>query len=241
MADFTNVIIGIQARSTSKRFPRKVFALLEGKPILQHVIDNCQRAVKHTGRDDLRNRRIVRAVLLIPRGDEIGQAFRHCGIPIFEGPEDDVLKRYRMMADFYEADYVVRVTADCPLLPDSIISKHINTATKNQKDYTSNVLETSRLFADGFDCEAISRPLLTFTDDHATSPYDREHVTPFMRRERPSWATIAHVIPPVDQSMIKYSIDTEEELREVNLMRKQYREKVARLEELDGKNSLFRF
>jgi spore coat polysaccharide biosynthesis protein SpsF len=240
MSESKNVVIGIQARSTSERFPRKVFADICGKPMLQHVIDACDSSALKVNRDRAYNRLTAQVVLLVPTGDEIVERFRG-KVPIFEGPEHDVLSRYAQMAEKYQADFIVRVTGDCPLIPPPLISKHITTAVLNRYDYCSNVDEEIRTSPDGFDCEVISRRLLNYANETAQSPRFREHVTLFMRETPPAWAVTGHVNNYVDLSGQKWSVDTQEDLERVRAQYESKESKRTRGLAIHGRRSIHMF
>ena len=240
MAEITNVVIGIQARSTSARFPRKWAALIDGKPLLQHVIDACNRSALYMNRHRDKTRMLVQTALLIPDGDEIGEAFRG-KTTIVRGPEQDVLQRYSVMADKLDADYIVRITGDCPLIPPFLITKHIKTAVINGYDYLSNVNESSRTAADGMDCEVISRKLLQYAVENTVDPYDREHVTPFMRRRNlPIWVRTGQIVGFLELSGLKLSVDTEEDLERVRLAYSQVKGCLDAAEAEHGKANVHR-
>lgn len=239
MAEITNVVIGIQARSTSNRFPRKWAALIDGKPLLQHVIDACNRCALYMNRHRDKTRLLVQTALLIPDGDEIGEAFRGKAT-IVRGPEHDVLARYRLMADKLDADYIVRVTGDCPLIPPYLITKHIKTAVINGYDYISNVNPNSRTAADGMDCEVFTRRMLAYASDNAVDEYDREHVTPFMRRDLPPWARTGQIVGFLELSGLKLSVDCEEDLERVRLAHKQVKDCLEAAEAEHGKPNVHR-
>src|SRR5574338_145565 len=99
----------IQARTTSERFPLKIFAGLRGRPMLAHVLE---RAALIQGVDEV--------VLAVPDTDV--RLVSHLWPNVFGGPEKDVLKRYALAAEKYEADVIVRVTGDCPLLAPDLLS-----------------------------------------------------------------------------------------------------------------------
>jgi spore coat polysaccharide biosynthesis protein SpsF len=234
MDDKLRVIIGIQARSTSSRFPGKVFEMLGDKPILQHMIDNAKEACVYLNKFKERNTFTVLAGLCVPWGDPIKDKFKDKISVIVEGPEDDVLARYKILMDKMYGDYVVRITADCPMIPSYVITKHINTAVKNHYDYASNVDERIRTSLDGLDCEVISRRLLDYAHEHAKDRADREHVTTFVRREPPSWARVAHLIGYFDFAQVKLSVDTPEDLERVRAHYDRIKLAIERAEELHG-------
>ncbi len=210
----SRVLIGIQARSGSTRLPNKAFQLIGERRLLDHVIDSCKSAASYLERFEDRLKMRPTVVVLTPCGDPIVQAFRH-SCAVFEGSEHDVLDRYASAADHFEADMIVRITGDCPLIPDYLIVKHVKTAYVNKYDYVSNVDEDTRTAMDGHDCEVMSRRMLDWLDDEATTVSDREHVTPKARRETPAWAKVGAVIHYHDQSGLKLSVDTPEDLKRV--------------------------
>jgi len=153
------IVAIIQARLTSKRLPRKILMNLGGKPIIERVID----AVKDVGLVD-------KIVVASPH------EFK-CSVPIFIGDEFDVLKRYYDCAMAYDADIVVRITSDCPLLDSDIIEFAILyfRMTKYEYVYFAPV--------DGLDVEVFTMQILKEANMYATERADREHVTPYMKRK----------------------------------------------------------
>lgn len=204
------VLIAIQARSTSSRLPGKARMLLNGVPILERVI-NAAKKSQYFINCAPRYRVNTEVCLLVPRGDPLGEEYKnHC--PVIEGPEDDVLTRYHMALTTFNPDYIVRVTADCPLIPPFVITGHIIRAVQHQYDYVSNVDPRVRTAPDGHDCEVVSNRLMKWLDTHAVEKYDREHVTTLVRSDPPPWAETANILGHVDESHLKLSVDTEEDL-----------------------------
>lgn len=208
------VLIGIQARSTSTRLPGKCFEKLGGKRILDHVIDAVLNASHYLNRRSEKTGVYTKALLLIPEGDPIEKEFQR-KIPIFKGSELDVLSRYVSSAKEIRADYIVRITADCPLIKPDIISRHVTAALANKYDYLTNAHENYRTSPDGQDCEVMSIRALDYIAKNAESDSDKEHVTTFLKRNPPDWLTAGVVIDRVDFSDIKLSVDTPEDLQEI--------------------------
>lgn len=205
------ILIGIQARSGSTRLPRKAFELISGRMMLDRVVDACRLAAQTIER---RRGYEASVVVVTPTGDPIVQEFRK-RVLIEEGPEHDVLSRYKVAVDKHQPDYLVRVTGDCPLIPGPLIAHLAEMAPFKNYDYFSNVDDRIRTAIDGADCEIISRRLFDYAAEHAASPYDREHVTTFIRKSPPEWAKMAVAINHHDLSKIKLSVDTPEDLERV--------------------------
>lgn len=242
MSNMTHVCIGIQARSTSARFPRKVFEMIGDKPMLSHVIDNCKAAAQYSNNYTHKNKIVITVALLIPSGDEIGPSFHKHHVPIIDGPEFDVLSRYMKMSERMNSDFIVRVTGDCPLLPHFLIGKAITVATKNQLDYVSNVDESMRTAADGFDIEVLSRRALEWANVNSTDPKDREHVTRVLRTKPiPPDFKVGHIISYVDLSNMKLSVDNRDDLERVRAHYGRIQEAISKAEAVHGKASIHRY
>lgn len=183
--------------------------LICGTTILDRVLDSCWAAANRI-RD--KAKADAEVVVVTPTGDPIAEAFRHRA-PIIEGPEDDVLSRYMIALESRgEPDYLVRITGDCPLIPSALIINMTMMALHHQYDYFSNVDDRFRTSVDGVDCEIISNRLMRHASAVAKEPYDREHVTPIIRRAPPDWAKMGMAINHFDESHIKLSVDTPEDL-----------------------------
>lgn len=217
----TKVFIGIQARSTSKRFPAKVFEKIGDKTMLNHVVDAAIDAARYLNRNTASNGIRASVAILIPKDDPIKDMFRPTRVifpvSILEGDEHDVLSRYMDLVKQHNPDYVCRVTADCPLIPHFVISKHISSCVINESDYESNVDERVRTVPDGWDCEVISKRMLEYVDKTAKEQKDREHVTTLIRSNPPEWIRQGTTIGflPLLEMLPKLSIDTPDDLKRV--------------------------
>lgn len=218
--NLSRILIGIQARSTSERLPNKVNMKIGDKTVLEHVLSSCESSLKYVMKHRNKWGFSAKLVLLCPKGDPIVQQYSK-RVRIIEGSEHDVLSRYvdAVEQDPHQIDYVVRITADCPLLPNFVITKFMHIAFLNRYDYLSNVYEGCRTALDGYDCEVLSRRMLNYLAENAKSPLDREHVTTYCRENPPKWAAYGAIIGYHDSSATKLSIDTQEDLDRV---REQY-------------------
>lgn len=207
-----NIVIGIQARSTSTRLPNKAREPICGIRMLERVVSACSAAANRV-RDKKAEAKMT-VVVLTPFGDPIADEFADVA-EVLEGDQDDVLSRYVAAMERYSADYIVRVTGDCPLVQSNIIIGLTLFAVNKSYDYISNVDERFRTAIDGHDCEVLSRKMLEWTDEQATLQTDREHVTTLIRREPPGWANMGIALNNVDLSDIKLSVDTPEDLEVV--------------------------
>lgn len=188
----TMVLTLVQARMGSTRFPGKVMEDLDGKPMVRHVLE---RAAAITGDPE-------GTILVVSRRDTVAWPWPH----VFRGGEDDVLGRLFDCAQIQQKIHgriraVIRITADCPLL-DSGISRLVLDRFFTSPD--GMTATSSRL--DGLDTEVLSLDALQLAVFAAMTPEDREHVTPWLKRNT-EWT-------PVDVGIgrLRWSVDTPEDL-----------------------------
>lgn len=214
----------LQARTGSSRLPGKVLADLGGRPALAVELERLSRAALDG---------IVVATTTNPADDAVAELARREGVRVVRGPEDDVLARYVQALHATAADIVVRVTGDCPLHDPDVVDRVV-AALDAGVDYASNVLV--RTFPVGLDAEAVTRESLERTNALATSPAAREHVTWLIRAERPDDFVRRSVEDEVDNSDLRWTLDTPQDLTrlrrlvdELDLVRRPrpYREVVA--------------
>jgi glutamate-1-semialdehyde 2,1-aminomutase len=110
--------------------------------------------------------------------DELAYVGETYGIQVFRGSELDVLERYAAAARTYPADAYVRVTGDCPLVDADLVDQVVSLFWASRLDYA----RTGLSFPDGLDVEVFKALLLFDAATLARESYDREHVTPFIRR-----------------------------------------------------------
>jgi spore coat polysaccharide biosynthesis protein SpsF (cytidylyltransferase family) len=190
------VVAIVQARLSSKRFPRKILAEIEGAPMLAHVIARAQQiegvgqVVVATPVDELKE---IQAALKVP-----------CAW--WGGPLNDVLARYFGAAVHFKAEVIVRVTGDDPLLDPALCSDLVRDfLAYGDMDYLHNLGENT----DGWDCEVFSFNALHQAFLKAADRYEREHVTPWMQRNlRVTRAFVDGLAP-------KLSVDEPEDLERV--------------------------
>ena len=199
----------VQARMGSTRLPGKVILDLCGKPVLWHLINR----IKQASFTEV----ILIATTTNPEDDVIESLCHAWDIPVFRGDRDDVLKRYCDSVIFLEKtfkriDYIVRITADCPLIDPQVIDAVISTMLSGRYDYVSNTDPPT--FPDGLDVEVISRDMLFSANEKATLFSDREHVTPFIRKNPAVRMTTLR--SPTDLSALRWTLDNPEDYEFIN-------------------------
>jgi spore coat polysaccharide biosynthesis protein SpsF len=198
-----SVIAIIQARLGSTRLPGKVLLDLAGAPMLVRVVNRCRRA---RTLDE-----VVVATTTRPGDDPIVDLCRARGWPCFRGREEDVLDRYYRAAREFQAEVIVRVTSDCPLIEPEIIDLTVQAfLARGDLDYAGNSLPP-RTFPRGLDVEVFSSAALAqaWQEDH--NPAWREHVTPYIYRH-PERFRLYTLDNDTDLSSMRWTVDTAADL-----------------------------
>jgi spore coat polysaccharide biosynthesis protein SpsF (cytidylyltransferase family) len=155
----------------STRLPGKVLLELAGRTVLSHVLERC-RAIPG----------IDAVCCAIPEGadcDPVVDEAMRCGVEIFRGSEKDVLDRYYSAAKALKADFVLRVTSDCPLIDPEICGRVLAEVTSGRADFAVNNVPVT--WPHGLDCEAFTFALLERAAAESQIYAEREHVGLFMR------------------------------------------------------------
>lgn len=200
----SHATIIVQARMTSTRLPGKVLMPVMGRPVMEYQLDRL-REVPRT--------RLCVATTTNGTDGPIEDLCRKLGIAVHRGPEEDVLARYLEAAAAMQADPVIRVTSDCPLIDPDVVSRVIALYERGDCDYASNTL--TRTFPRGLDTEVVSRRALEMAGREATRLADREHVTPFLYRQ-PERFRLCGLEHTGDLSDHRWTVDTVEDYRFVS-------------------------
>lgn len=207
------VVCIVQARVGSSRLPGKIFERVGAQTILTQVL---ARAKTIPGVDAVHVTTTPQpaddAVVNLVRGAGVGWTRGQVPLAGREG-RSDVLAGYWTAAVATEADVVMRITSDCPLLDPAVAGGVLRALQGEGCQYASNVQPPS--FYDGCDVEVFSREALEAAHA-AAGPDEREHVTTWMRR-RPAAMGLVNVSTPdgSDWSALKLSVDTPEDLSRV--------------------------
>ena len=186
----------IQARCGSTRFPNKVFALIDGKPLLWHVVNRLKYATKI---DD-----IIVATTVSEKDDKIEEWCKENNVYCFRGSEENVLNRYYSASEAFPSDYVVRITADDPFKEPKVIDAVITKLIEEGYDHVTNNLPPS--FPEGLDCEAFKKSALDRSEKEAETAFEREHVTQYIYHH-PEIFKIGNVSNGENLSYLRWTVD----------------------------------
>lgn len=173
-------VIIVQARMGSARLPGKMILPLGGVPILSWVLRRLSKSRSAQS--------VVLATSSLKCDDALVEIAMKEGVPVFRGPEDDVLGRFVGAAKKFEADIVVRVCGDNPFVDpgvvDMLVRHHscaLATGAKPSSLYTFNhiphPLQDPARWADGLGAEAFCFSGLLAMSVKCVAAYEREHIT----------------------------------------------------------------
>lgn len=164
------VLAIIQARLNSQRFPKKVLQKINGKTLIDILLTRLSKSKMIS--------KIVLATTNNIIDDELALLVNNLGFDVYRGSENDVLDRFYKATEIYVPEFIVRITADCPMIDPEIVDEVIKQLIHTKSDYCSN--NKPPTFPDGFDVEVFTFKSLKKAWEFSSKPYDREHVTPFI-------------------------------------------------------------
>ena len=118
-------------------------------------------------------------VVLVTPDVELADTITACPVYVWGGKRD-VLGEFWFAAKDFEDD-IIRLTGDCPLLTPEVINSVLNEYIWQEVDYVCNTHDDDPM-CDGYDVEVFSFKSLKEANLRAERDYDREHVTPWIRR-----------------------------------------------------------
>jgi spore coat polysaccharide biosynthesis protein SpsF len=195
----------IQARMSSTRLPGKVLKVVEGRTILERMVERVKRA------------RSVDETLVATTVDDsdepIVELCQKTGIAWYRGSLQDVLDRYYQAALLHHGDIVVRLTGDCPLMDPDLIDDVVNAMKMEKADFACNRLPPpmSRTFPIGLDVEACTFAALERAWKEATEKHEREHVLPYLY-DVPGRFKVVQLNHTEDLGKMRWTLDTPEDL-----------------------------
>ena len=195
----------IQARMASSRLPAKVLLDIAGQPMIVRVVERVKRANTID--------RVVIATTTDPSDDPIKDLCDERGYTCFRGNQFNVLDRYYRAAQLYNAEIVVRITADCPMVDPAEIDHVVQVLLVEKADFAANRLPPpwKRTYPIGLDTEVCTFRALERAWKEAERSEELEHVMPYLYAEKGRFRTIV-IDYKVDYGHYRWTVDTREDL-----------------------------
>lgn len=197
------IVATIEARMGSSRLPGKVLKEIQGKAMLEMMIERARRAETLDG--------IVVATTTSPADDAIVEVAQRAGVGCYRGSELNVMSRVLEAALAYGADLIVELTGDSPLIDPAIIDETVNAFLAGDYDYVANVLE--RTYPIGMDVQVFSTAILADAASRTDDPIDHEHVSLYIYRH-PEFYKVHNLVAAkkLTRPDLRLTLDTPQDL-----------------------------
>ncbi len=190
----------IQARLGSTRLPGKVLKELNGKPLIEQII-NRLRYCKNIDN-------IILATTTNEVDDKLASWCKENNVACFRGDENNVLKRYYDAATQYKSDIIIRITADDPFKDPKVIDSVIDLLNTESLDFAFNNNPPS--FPEGLDTEVFTYNAIKQAAEAQTTDFEREHVTQYFYHN-PQIFKCKNFSYKENVSHIRLTVDTEQD------------------------------
>jgi len=197
------ILAVIQARMGSTRLPGKVLKSFGDTSVIKYMLERVEQS-----------KLIDLTVIATSTNQENDVLVNHLAdYETYRGEEDNVLSRFYEVAQRYQPNLVVRLTADCPFIDPQLIDEVIQQTIDANADYGSNV--NTATYPDGTDVEVFTFEALETAAQQATSKYDLEHVTPYIRQHAQNQINLQN---DTDYRYIRWTLDTPEDYENLTNM-----------------------
>lgn len=160
----------VLARSDSTRLPRKHFREIGNFSMLEFIWRRLSVS-RHINA-------VVLATTCRPIDDDLVKLAQDIGYDIFRGDLNDVLRRFKCAADFYDADLIVKVNGDSPFISASLIDEMLEKMLRKSMGFITAKSKYT-CYPIGVGAEVIGKAALEELDDKTPLSF-RESVTGFI-------------------------------------------------------------
>ena len=189
----------IQARMSSVRLPGKIFKLIDGKPLIEHIMLKVKKS------------KIINTAIIATTTEEEDKILvtwcKNKNYKYFLGKKNDVLSRFYFCAKEFDLDTIVRITSDNPLIDMDVVNKVIQLFIEGY-DYVANNID--KTFPHGLDVEVFSFQALEKSFNEAHDLSHKEHVTQYIRHNS-NLFKIKNYRANENYSDIRVTLDTQED------------------------------
>tara|TARA_B100000035_G_scaffold227916_1_gene196227 strand:- start:10774 stop:11460 length:687 start_codon:yes stop_codon:yes gene_type:complete len=212
------IIIGIQARMSSKRFPGKVLAKASGNSILSILYKRISAVVPKKDIFILTSKKAS--------DDVIEKYCNKFKINIFRGSLENVYDRYLNFSQMINCDGIVRLCADSPFIDPNLLLRMMKFFKNGKYDIVTNIFP--KTFPSGQSIEIISVDVLKKIKKKSKDRHEREHVTKFFYNNSQTFRIFNFSCEYFHEN-IDISIDEEDDFKKFVSLNKHFGNKVISL------------
>ena len=200
----------IVARLTSNRLPQKQLRLIDGQPLIFRIVErlklvpNIDKVILATGPE--------------AENKELAEYLSQFNIETYYDEDvNDVTGRIARAANYYEAENVVMVSGDCPLIDPEFITKALNLLNKNNCDYVSVDLNKYECIHEGIVVRTAD--MWNELDKHSVTPAHKEHPGSVFKEIKDKFVGCEYELEPeFRRHDFRMSVDTNSDLEFMNVV-----------------------
>lgn len=187
----------------STRLPGKTLAPIIVYPMLELLVERLKRVQQID--------QIVIATTTKPEDNAIEELAHRLEVGCFRGSSEDVLDRVLQAAQKFQADLIVEMTGDCPLLDPEVVDRVVSLFLSDNYDYVSNTIK--RTYPRGLDTQVFPTKVLAEVAEITQEPADRENVSLYIY-EHPERYRLGNLVAPpeIHRPDLRLTVDTKEDL-----------------------------
>ena len=191
----TDALIVLQARMGSTRLPGKALQTIGERSILARCLERLLAG---------RSAPLLLATSTHDEDDALVEEAGRFGVPAIRGSADDVLARFGQAVALVAPTYVIRATADNPAVDIEAPARVLAHLRRGGIDYVVERGLPLGAAVEGMRASALMEAVVAAID-----PYDREHVTPFLKRPERRYRVLEPLVaPPVQRPDLRLTVDT---------------------------------
>lgn len=192
---------------SSSRLPGKSLIDLRGRPLVAYLLE----CLQHTRRADA----IIVATSSDPSDDPLAAYCESAGVAVSRGPLEDVAARFGLVVEQHGLDAFVRISGDSPLLDHRLVDHAVERYNAHLPAIATNIVP--RTYPHGQSVEVVDAQAFGTALAEMTDTADREHVTPFLYRDRDRFP-IDSIVAPADWHEVRLAVDTPEDVARIGAM-----------------------
>ena len=199
-----SVNIFIQARMSSARFPGKMLAPLNGKPLIKHMIERVSEV------PDIQN--VVILTSAEQSDDPLVCYLEREEHNVFRGDLNNVFLRFQEALKAHPCESFVRICGDSPIINTDLIAHMVGLFKQKECDFLSNVHH--KKFPKGQSIEMIKSNVFMDVDPKSLTSEQQEHVMPYFYENTKKYKSYFPDCT-VNNRHINCCVDTIEDLKNI--------------------------
>lgn len=192
----------VQARMSSVRYPGKILHRVNGKPMLEYLLESLYKCESVN--------RVVVATSNKKSDDPVEELCRHIGVDHYRGPLDNVAQRFMEAIKVCKLEAFVRLSGDSPLLDYRLVDRAVRIFQSGHFDLVTNTLK--RTYPKGQSVEVLDSTIFVTTYAKMLAPDEREHVTRYFYTHNEEFA-IYNFESDKAYGNLEMSVNTPEDMR----------------------------